>query len=106
MNWRGRGGRIIDHVKHLSSCACPLCDPEQTKVKAARAKFLVEQAARRAAEAAGVMPPPPARVVVRLPRPDDDRTRRFRELLRDGVPAARALEAVEMEFTKPKGDST
>jgi hypothetical protein len=103
MNWRGKGGRVIGHVKHLASCACPLCDPEQTKVKAARARYLADEKARRAAEAAGAPPVVPARVHARpLPRPEADETRRFRELLHERKTAAQALTIIEAERLSPR----
>jgi hypothetical protein len=101
MNWQKRGGRIVNGVRHLPGCACALvCDPQQTKLAAARARSAEEKA--RAA-ALGVPPPAPPRPQrqARALRPDDDRTRRFRELLREHG-HARAIEILEAEFTQPK----
>jgi hypothetical protein len=94
--------RLHNGVLHGSRCACKMfCDPGDTKLKAARAAFL----AARAAQAAAGIPDPPLPVRPRRPAMPitsvTPQSLRFRELLKAGHSAARALEIVEAEC---KGD--
>jgi hypothetical protein len=87
-------GRLVNGVKHGARCACPVCDPEQKLVKAARAAAAQPQAPALAAPIAAARwsaarRPPPAT--------HDPRTPRLRELLRQGVPLLRAFEIIDAE---------
>jgi hypothetical protein len=94
--------RLHNGVLHGSRCACKaFCDPGDTKLKAARAAYLAEQRARAAAGIAEPAPPPRPR---RAPMPVVSVTAesyRFRELLKSGHSAARAMEIIEAERKEP-----
>lgn len=99
MKARAAGGGIA----HGKRCACPGCDPEQKLLAAARERHLAEVAAAARLRAEGKLPPPPdpppapprrARSIAPSTRAADVR---FRELLRQGVGVARALEMVDAE---------
>jgi hypothetical protein len=90
--------RLHNGVLHGSRCACKMfCDPGDTKLKAARAAFL----AARAAQAAAGVPDPPLPVRPRRPAMPivsvTAESYRFRELLKAGYSAARAMEIVDAE---------
>lgn len=104
-----RGGRMYGGQWHPGSCACPQCDPEQTKVKAQRARVAAEKAS---AADAGSNPQTevkfrfaPARAPAsawREPRTND--TRRLAELLRAGKSFVQAAEIIEAERQQKKGN--
>ncbi len=101
--------RMVGNVKHDGRCACPVCDPDQTKLKAARERAEAEKAARIAAGALPASRP----LVVDKPqprtrwRPPSDDTRRLAELLRAGKTFTQAAEIIEAEKHQPRqGDPT
>ena len=87
--------RRVNGVLHGSRCACLVCDPGDTKLKAARAR------ARGERRAAAALPPPTPGAPVRPPRrplpPPSWETKRMRDLLRDGHAIAEAIEQIEKE---------
>ncbi len=69
-------------VVHGSRCACHKCDPSDTKLKAQRARWLQEEAARKANPPPVVLAKSPGARPVRFREPRSDETRRLAELLR------------------------
>lgn len=94
-----RGGRRHpgSTVLHARNCACPQCDPDDTKLKAARAaaKTAPRPAPVVLAKSAGARP-------IRFRRPESDQTRRLAELLRAGHTFASASEIIEAENAQRK----
>jgi hypothetical protein len=96
--------RIINGIKHGRQCACPVCDPQQTKVAAARA---AAKLARALPVKIVSTPEGPAVLARRMPRylPPSAQTRRMAELLRAGKTAREAIAIIEAtppeEETKP-----
>lgn len=94
-------------VVHSRACACQLCDPGDTKLKARRAAHLDEEKARAAQ---GAPPPAPTRSGFPVKtglragaRPPTNETRRLAELLKTGIGYVRAIEIIEAEKLQPKG---
>jgi len=94
--------RIVNGIKHDGRCACPVCDPEDTKLKAQRARYLAEQRTAAAAPPAVLAKSPGARPL-RFRRPPSDDTRRLSQLLREGKTFPQAAEIIEAE-RQQKGD--
>jgi hypothetical protein len=89
--------RTVDGVRHGKRCACPLCDPEQKLLARIRDE---QRAARRAAKLAPPLPMAldrPRRPLHVGPAFETEKTKRFRELLRAGVPGARAMEMIDAD---------
>jgi len=86
--------RLVGGVRHRKRCACPLCDPGQCLLAAARAEARARRALPRARSApAGGRPPAPDAIRLRNPK-----TKRFRELLSSGVGAVRAMQILDAEL--------
>lgn len=91
--------KSINGVRHAKRCACPICDPGQRLAQQAREEA---RAQRRAwALAARVVPLPlatdrPRRVL--LAPFETEKTRRLRDLLREGKSAAQAIEIIQSEL--------
>jgi hypothetical protein len=91
--------KTINGVRHAKRCACPICDPDQRLAQRVREEA---RAARRAwSLAARVLPLPlaadrPRRVL--LAPFETEKTRRLRELLREGKTAAQAIEIIQSEL--------
>lgn len=101
------------HVVHGSRCACPQCDPLQTKVKAARAAALAAKKGSEVPTAGSSSTPQrevnfrsagaaPARPAVTFREPRADSTRRLMQLFREGKTFAQAAEIIEAERQQPK----
>jgi len=92
--------RIHNGVKHGARCKCPLyCDPNETALKAAREAAAL---ARKLQREGAIVPIEPVRFMpIRRARPiapsSDPSALRFRELLKQGVSAARAMAIVDAE---------
>jgi hypothetical protein len=86
--------RIVNGIKHGRACACPVCDPEQTKLAAARAAAKLSRAVPVKVVST---PEGPAVLARRMPRylPPSAQTRRMAELLREGKTAAQAIEIID-----------
>lgn len=99
--------KTINGVRHARGCACPLCDPEGRLQQRVREEA---RAARRAwSLAARVVPLPlaidkPRRVL--LAPFETEKTRRLRELLREGKTAAQAIEIIQSELLEVTHETT
>lgn len=89
--------KAVNGVKHASRCACPLCDPQQTKLARARAEALEQRRLARLAPPLPAVPLAVDRPRMLLPAFETEKTRRFRELVRDHG-SRRALEIMAAEF--------
>ncbi len=90
--------KLINGVAHRKGCACPLCDPGGSLMTRARD---VSREQRRTWAAARVVPLPlPGDRLrrVQLPPFETEKTRRFRELLREGVSSRVAAQIIESEL--------
>lgn len=97
--------KTINGVRHQKRCACPLCDPGDRLAKQVRDE---SRAARRAwALASRVVPRSLAidrpRRVLLVPF-ETEKTRRMRELLREGKSAAQAIEIIQSELLEVSHD--
>lgn len=91
--------KTINGVRHARGCACPLCDPDNRLQRQARETAL---ATRRAYPLSGRVVPLPL-TADRARRPllapfETEKTRRFRQLLREGVSSKQAAEIIESEL--------
>lgn len=102
--------KIVNGVKHGRRCCCPACDPNDTILAKIRSDNREAARAARAAKPAnenggGALSASiaaarwsashrPRRPPRGAPEPE---TKRLRQLLREGIPIARALEIVEAE---------
>lgn len=97
--------KTINGVRHVKRCTCPLCDPGQLLAQKVREEA---RAHRRAwALAARTVPLPlavdrPRRVL--LAPFETEKTRRLRELLREGKSAAQAIEIIQSELLEVSHD--
>ena len=97
--------KTINGVRHGKRCACPLCDPEGRLMQRQREEARTQR--RAWALAARVVPLPlegdrPRRVL--LAPFETEKTRRFRELLREGKTAAAAIEIIQSELLEVSHD--
>lgn len=94
--------RTVNGIKHGARCACPVCDPQQTKLAAARAAAKLARAVP--VKVVGT-PEGPAVLARRVPRylPPTKETRRMAELIRLGHSAREAIDIIEAE---KKGEPT
>jgi uncharacterized protein (DUF2236 family) len=97
--------KVINGVAHGRRCCCPACDPDDLLT----AQVLAEARARPAPTIVPTVAqvlravrilPAPVRNLLSVSESDD--TKRFRELLREGLTAAEALTRIEIE----KGTAT
>jgi hypothetical protein len=91
--------KTTNGVRHAKRCACPLCDPEGRLMQRQREEARAQR--RSWALAARVVPLPLAvdrsRRVLIAPF-ETEKTRRMRELLREGKSAAQAIEIIQSEL--------
>lgn len=104
--------KIVNGVKHGRRCCCPACDPDDTILAKIRSDNREAARAARAAKPANDTGALSASIAAarwsashrprRPPRgAPEPETRRLRELLREGVPIARALEIIAAEKGTP-----
>ena len=90
--------KLINGVRHGNRCACPLCDPQGRRLTRARDEAREQ---RRTWAASRVVPLPlpadPPRRLLLAPF-ETEKTRRFRELLREGVSSRTAAQIIESEL--------
>lgn len=97
--------KTIHGVRHARGCACPICDPDQRLAQRVREEAREQR--RAWALAARTVPLPlavdrPRRVL--LAPFETEKTRRMRELLREGKSAAQAIEIIQSELLEVTHD--
>ena len=91
--------KLVNGVRHATRCCCPHCDPQNTALAKARAEakarpravLLFSGSVTQSGGGDHARRPPLAPF-------ETEKTRRFRELLRSGLSAARATEILEAEL--------
>ncbi len=89
--------RTFGGVKHGKRCACPLCDPQQRLLARQREEARAARLAPRPAPALPLALDRPRPALPARPMFETEKTKRFRDLLRAGVPAVRAMEQLDAE---------
>jgi hypothetical protein len=97
--------KVLDGVQHGRRCCCPKCDPDDLLTAQVLADYRARPAPTIVPTVAQVLRavrilPDHARRLLSVSESDD--TKRFRELLREGLTAAAAIARIETE----KGTAT
>ena len=90
--------KTINGVRHGRGCACPLCDPEGRLQQRVREEARAQRRAWALVARVLPLPLPSTRPRVLLAPFETEKTRRFRELLREGVTSKAAAEIIESEL--------
>lgn len=91
--------KTTNGVKHARGCACPRCDPDDALLSQARDDARTRS--RASVLSARVVPLPLTADRPRRPllAPfETEKTRRFRQLLREGISSKQAAEIIESEL--------